>query len=552
MLDSPMVLTDIHTLNQNWVHVNGLGPWSDHIDLSAPESSQTYGSRISLDLEGQSGSMLISHSGTGFIGIFRPEGMSIDIVYPPQTTFSAQEKALPVSDEPGTQAMVQPNDIIFFLLPRQFGWQGIKPVDLQGAMMGVDGGDQEQFTDFVKNLPRIITDYDVCMLVCVVSKRPKGLCSACKVMHSPSEQEDFPQITPSQSGIFGWTGQRRVNRQAAPTVRQAAPGIFVLDEASREHAEAARQRAQQLMAQARANRPVVPETPSFEADEDEDESGRRTPPPIFRLFGRDHSNSPPRPQRERDAIDEIFRPLRHRPTYSSSPSRSPPRSPQRHLSLSNSSSSSWSESAGDYDLRPRNSSDERSSNDSAPHYSPLRFSTSDSSDELMTPEQNQEADPRLQHQLNQPTPQVRLHCPPRIRPEPSQESATPRQVNQMPSARRSLFAPRPMPSQGAARTQPSQSTGPIPSQLQERARGPTIRLRMPFSPPRVRTMNVAPRHIHLESSSSSASSLDSGSSSSSSSSDHVPAQATRRRGRDEEAQSPRSQAGVPPKKRRIK
>jgi len=86
----------MHTLNQNWVHVYGLGPWSDHLDISAPESSEMFGSQFSIELEGTEESALLSHREAAFIGIFRCEGFTVDILYSHQTTFSAQEKALPI------------------------------------------------------------------------------------------------------------------------------------------------------------------------------------------------------------------------------------------------------------------------------------------------------------------------------------------------------------------------------------------------------------------------------------------------------------------------
>ncbi len=181
---SPLIITNLHTINQHRVHLNGLGPWTDHLTMSSPEGSETCGSTLRMELDPQTGLTTIGHSGQAFIGIFRPCDLTADILYPPQTTFSSNESSLPQSDESDAIAMVDENDVLVALIPMTVGWQGLRPVDLQGAIGGVDPSDTPSFNDFVKNLPKIVKDYDVSIVVASFHRRPKALTTEYHILHT--------------------------------------------------------------------------------------------------------------------------------------------------------------------------------------------------------------------------------------------------------------------------------------------------------------------------------------------------------------------------------
>lgn len=304
--EHPLILTSIHTLNQEWVHINGLGPWSDQLEMSSPESSETFGSRVLIRLDSQSGTVLLSHCGSAFVGIFRAGDLSVDILHPAQNVFCAKEEGLPIVEAFDVPIIVQKNDIIFALLPSKAGWDGIKPVDLQGAMYGVEAGDSESFTDFVKNLPKVLKDFNCSLMVCAVSDKPKGLCEPCKLMYSRSHMESFLSFDGSND---------RFNdgfRFPFPsTPRLFSPMVFGPLEVDSEDEESSNEESY-------TNTASRPRPTSFSSPDSRESS-------------------------------PSFNPVRRTPRFFSSTSSSP-------SSSSSSSSSSSDESGGDYNYRsPRSS-----------------------------------------------------------------------------------------------------------------------------------------------------------------------------------------------------
>lgn len=165
--------------------MNGLGPWSDKLEMLAPESSETFSSHARIRLERKSSSAFLSYSGTGFVGIFRASEQSVDIVHPAKSVFYSKEEGLPLGQNFEGHVSVKPNDIILVILPSKPSWSGINAVDLPFAMFGANAaGGSGSLDGLLRNLPKIMKDPTCSILISVVSDKPKSVCGPYKIMDS--------------------------------------------------------------------------------------------------------------------------------------------------------------------------------------------------------------------------------------------------------------------------------------------------------------------------------------------------------------------------------
>lgn len=186
-------------LNQHKVHMNGIGPWTDHLDMSNPEGSACYGSRLAIEIDGRARVLTVSHYGDGFVGVFRPAD-HVELLYPEQALFAAIETRLPHGvDNDGEHIVVQEHDVLFCVLPHRREWQ-LKPVDLQGAMYGIDAADELAFDGWARNMIHMLRDSRATILLASIgSRRPAHFPQSFSVMYSQDYQASFRMVQSKRS-----------------------------------------------------------------------------------------------------------------------------------------------------------------------------------------------------------------------------------------------------------------------------------------------------------------------------------------------------------------
>lgn len=200
----PLTLTDIHVLNPEWVHVNGLGPCTEKLEISAPELSETFPASIHVSLDKGLGGVQLKHSDNAFVGIFRPSQYSVDIIHPTISTFYSVEPGLPIRWTFQGQLSVKPNDIIFALIPFKSSWAGINAGDLPFAMFEAGAAPGfKNLDNLLRNLPRLLKDSNCSLFIAMVSDKSRRQCQPYKIMDVCVQRDPVfePSNTPVQSKV---------------------------------------------------------------------------------------------------------------------------------------------------------------------------------------------------------------------------------------------------------------------------------------------------------------------------------------------------------------
>ena len=189
-----LIINNIHVLNQHVVHSCGLGPWTDKFEMSNPKGNECHGSSIAVGLDGESGDLLLRHYGAGFVGVFRTSNV-VEPLYPPQSLLTAIELHLPsgVNNE-GQVVVVEENDILFCVLPHKREWQ-MKPVDLQGALYGLDASDKDAFAGWAKNIILMLKDSRATILLASIGRESTGYHpQSFNIMYSHDYQASYAKV----------------------------------------------------------------------------------------------------------------------------------------------------------------------------------------------------------------------------------------------------------------------------------------------------------------------------------------------------------------------
>ena len=180
-------------LNQHKVHMNGIGPWTDHLDMSNPEGSPCFGGRVKVELDGRTRRLEVSHYGDGFVGVFRTADQ-VELLYPAQNLFASKENRLPHGEDmDGCTVAVEDGDILFCVLPHRREWQ-MKPVDLQGAMLGIEADDEGAFDEWAKHMILMLKDSRATILLASIGRKTGRFPQAFNVMYSQDYMGSYKMV----------------------------------------------------------------------------------------------------------------------------------------------------------------------------------------------------------------------------------------------------------------------------------------------------------------------------------------------------------------------
>lgn len=190
----PLMIHNIHILNQHKIHMNGLGPWTDRLDMYSPEGSACFGSRVTIRIDGVAKTLTVSHYGEGFVGVFRTSE-DVQSLYPEQKILTAIEHRLPFGvDQDGEAIAVEENDILFCVLPHKQNWH-MKPVDLQGAMYGMDPSDRKAFGQWAQKMILMLKDSRATIVLASIGRmHPVQRPDSFNVMYSQNYQRAFKKV----------------------------------------------------------------------------------------------------------------------------------------------------------------------------------------------------------------------------------------------------------------------------------------------------------------------------------------------------------------------
>jgi hypothetical protein len=126
----------MHLLNNKGVNI--FAGTSDSLELWGPEGSEVEGSRLLVRLDAQASQLVISHTGSAFLGVFREDKdkFAVESLYPPQGVLLSKEENLPMGETvTDVTVPIAEHDILFLVLPHTLSWS-LKPIDLMGAIPG--------------------------------------------------------------------------------------------------------------------------------------------------------------------------------------------------------------------------------------------------------------------------------------------------------------------------------------------------------------------------------------------------------------------------------
>jgi hypothetical protein len=196
--EGPLVIGNINVFNQHAVNMNGIGPWTARLEMSMTEGSPCFGSHLSVELDKDK--LLLRHCGAAFVGIFR-DGQHIESLYPPQKVLAADEDHLPTGkDNDGEYLSVQPDDILFLVLPHMKDWS-MKPIDLIGAMQGVDTSTLQAFSMWAEGICKFLRNNKATILMAAIRRKSSAVAKAngYRIIHSQDYEAFYSGIRPVPS-----------------------------------------------------------------------------------------------------------------------------------------------------------------------------------------------------------------------------------------------------------------------------------------------------------------------------------------------------------------
>lgn len=168
-----LVIHNIHLLNNTGVNI--FTGTTDFLELWGLQGSEVEGSRLFVRLDAQASQLVISHTGSAFVGVFRePEDedkYDVDSLYPPQGVLLAKEDSLPMGETvTDVTVPVAEHDILFLVIPHTLSWS-MKPVDLMGVIPGACAASPDIFRSWATKMAMLFPKKDASVLMATVGRR---------------------------------------------------------------------------------------------------------------------------------------------------------------------------------------------------------------------------------------------------------------------------------------------------------------------------------------------------------------------------------------------
>jgi hypothetical protein len=154
-----------------------------------------------VNLEEDTGEMIISHYQEAFVGVFRELADKYKAVYPTKKVLLAKENLLPTGkDITDHSVFVQENDIVFAVVPHVRDYV-FKPIDLLGAVYGSGAEDHVGFEHWVNGLYHIFKDTRATIVVGTVRHKEVALkSSAYRILHTGEFGRHYSTFGPNGGG----------------------------------------------------------------------------------------------------------------------------------------------------------------------------------------------------------------------------------------------------------------------------------------------------------------------------------------------------------------
>lgn len=200
----PLVIHNIHVLNPHAVHIDGLGPRTDHLNMTSMIGAEAEVGHLSVRLQEATGQLIISHAGNAFVGLFREAEDDVLSLHPEQTVLLADQHFLPSGTTFTDHGVaVAEDDILFLALPHINPWP-MPPIDLHGAIFNLGASCHISFGDWASRITLLLKDTRVSLIVATIGRRIEGAqVKPYKVMYSGEFDRFYAKMghrRPDQNG----------------------------------------------------------------------------------------------------------------------------------------------------------------------------------------------------------------------------------------------------------------------------------------------------------------------------------------------------------------